>query len=110
MSQLTYCDPIAQLAAAHHLTDLLTRFRDITRRFGQPVHEALWLRGEAQRVLIDNVDRLTSSPRLKPGDSNSFMLRVQCERVGAVIPRGFLLVPASLTLSGPQAGVGLGRQ
>lgn len=61
MPQLTYCDPIAQLAAAHHLTDLLTRFRDITRRFGQPVHEALGLRGEARRVLIDNVDRIAEA-------------------------------------------------
>ncbi|SIE12805.1 hypothetical protein [Mycobacteroides abscessus] len=61
MPQLTYCDPIAQLAAAHHLEYLLTQYRDITRRFGQPVYEALWLRGEAQRVLIDNVDRIAEA-------------------------------------------------
>ncbi len=53
---------------------------------------------------------LTSSPRLKPGDSNPFMLRAQHFGFGAVIPRGFLLVPASMTAPGPRAGVGLHRR
>lgn len=52
---------------------------------------------------------LTSSPRLKPGDSNPFMLRVQWCGCGAVIPCGFLLVPASVTAPGPRTGVGLHR-
>lgn len=53
---------------------------------------------------------LTSSPRLKPGDSNSFMLQVQCGRVGAVIPCGFLLVPASMSPQHPRALRRLGRR
>ena len=35
------------------------------------------------------------------------MLRVQQWWVGAVIPRGFLLVPGSATALGPRASVGL---
>ncbi|SKY99127.1 Uncharacterised protein [Mycobacteroides abscessus subsp. bolletii] len=61
MPQLAYLDPFAQLAAAHHLTDLLTRYRDITRDFAQPVYEAQWLRGEAQRILTDNADRIAAA-------------------------------------------------
>jgi hypothetical protein len=53
---------------------------------------------------------LTSSPRLKPGDSNPFMLREQPFGGGAVIPRGFLLVPASVSLQHPRVLQLLGRR
>ena len=53
---------------------------------------------------------LTSSPRLKPGDSNPFMLREQLFGGGAVIPRGFLLVPASVSLQHPRVLQLLGRR
>ena len=56
------------------------------------------------------VDVLTSSPRLKPGDSNPFMLREQLFGGGAVIPRGFLLVPASVSLQHPRVLQLLGRR
>lgn len=63
-----------------------------------------------ERVSAGMEEILTSSPRLKPGDSNRFMLRVQQWWVGAVVPRGFLRVPASVTALGPRASVGLGRR
>jgi MFS family permease len=47
---------------------------------------------------------LTSSPRLKPGGFQPV------ERVGAVIPHGFLLVPASTSLQHPRALQILGRR
>jgi hypothetical protein len=62
--------------------------------------------GHLAPILITS--RLTSSPRLKPGDSN-LVTPLGCG-VGAVIPRGFLLVPASVASPGPRGGVGLGRQ
>lgn len=52
--------------------------------------------------------RLDFLPPAGAGDSNSFMLRVQCGRVGALIPRGFLLVLASM--SAQRAGAEESRQ
>jgi len=61
-------------------------------------------------LFTDDCVYLTSSPRLKPGDSNPFMLREQLFGGGAVIPRGFLLVPASVSLQHPRVLQLLGRR
>jgi hypothetical protein len=65
---------------------------------------------DIQRFGLVGGEQLTSSPRLKPGDSNPFMLREQLFGGGAVIPRGFLLVPASVSLQHPRVLQLLGRR
>ncbi len=93
-----FYSPTISLGAAH----------DIRERGAAHQRELLATVG-AYRLRAVSVHGLTSSPRLKPGDSNPFMLRVQRCGYGAVIPCGFLLVPASTIRDGPRAGQDLHR-
>jgi hypothetical protein len=78
-----------------------------SRRTGVHRDASLWPPTD-EHGRVEGACLLTSSPRLKPGDSN-LLTPLGCG-VGAVIPHGFLLVPASATSPSPRVGVGLGRR